>query len=58
LLSVAFERISNKFGFIWFEKGEIFGSNLNNALATSKDLNNSAIKATMSEGLVKVSSSS
>jgi len=37
------------------KKVRYFGRNLNNALATLKDLNNSAVKATMSEGLVKAS---
>ena len=38
LLSVVSESISNKFGFIRFEKGEIFWKE------TSKDGNNTAIK--------------
>ena len=48
LLSVASESISNNFGFIRLEKGEIFWKE------TSKDWNNAAIKAPWSNWLVNV----
>jgi len=41
LLLVALESVSNNFGFIWFEKGEIFWKETSKRL---KDQNNTAIK--------------
>ena len=49
LLSVASESVSNNFGFIRLEKGEIFWKE------TSKDWNNAAIKGPYANWLVNVS---
>ena len=53
LLSVAAENVSNDFGFIRFEKGEIFWKKTKGtAEGTSKDLDNSVIKLPCANRLV------
>ena len=53
LLSVAAENVSNDFGFIRFEKGEIFWKKTKGtAEGTSKDLDNSVIKLPYANRLV------
>ena len=53
LLSVAAENMSNDFGFIRFEKGEIFWKKTKGtAEGTSKDLDNSVIKLPCANRLV------
>ena len=53
LLSVAAENVSNDFGFIRFEKGEIFWKKTKGtAEGTSKDLDNSVIKLSCANRLV------
>ena len=53
LLSVAAENVSNDFGFIRFEKGEIFWRKTKGiAEGTSKDLDNSVIKLPCANRLV------
>ena len=53
LLSVAAKNVSNDFGFIRFEKGEIFWKKTKGtAEGTSKDLDNSVIKLPCANRLV------